>query len=1324
MTSIANLQIKVDSAEVESATKRLHDLKTATSEVAKAEEKVRRPRKSDEQDIARLLGQIDRQTKNLARLESQQRQLNAAHAEGKVSQQVLEKYNAILQHNISLESQRGTAQRAALAEQQRVDKLRYESTLRRYADEAKLAEANAAAVLATQRQALIEQQAIDKIRYNNTLRRYQEELVAANQASKAKEAAERAAQEQALTEQQRMDKIRLEGVLRRFHEEAQLAESNARAQQAAQAAIAAEQQAMDKIRYESTLRRYRDEQVAAESAAKARAAAERAILEEAAAEQQRLDKIRYESTLRRYHQEQEAAEQAAKAKVAAEKAAIAEQESIDKIRYESTLRRFRDEATAAENAAKEKAAAQIKAEKDAAREQERLDKERYDSTLRRFQAEIDAEEASIKAKQKKQQEIKNLVGALDPYAREMIRISEIEQKLNQHKSAFSPEQFDKYTQRIGEARKEAARYKDTLDKTGLSAKQLRMAQQGLPAQFTDIVVSLQGGQAPLTVLLQQGGQMKDMFGGIKPMLKGVGDAVWAMVNPWTVMGATIAATAAIWWKGAGQLAEFNKAIISSGNAAGTTAGQMRLMAEANAGGIGTIRENAEALTLLAQNGKLLPETYQEVANAAASMATASGAAVKDLVEDFTSLGKDPVESAVKLNDKYGFLTASVYRQARALEEQGKQQEAIKLLTGELAEVMEQRAEKMKKSARGVAAAWHAVTKAIGDAIDRAAARLNPTFETDLGDVNEKIDYWQRVYGGETDSLKNKGFYKELIAQRNELVQTIYEQREAAAKEGETTRQNRLEIQLENDANRKRIAMLTAVQKAQLDLDKFNEQVKTVPNMKPEDVAKARKVWQDALDKAKKDAQDKLDAKTPKSAVLDTTDANEIGNRINEIKSQYKAMGEAITQQQNAGTLSSEAAVAKRKQLLEEEASKVKATYEEQIAALEKLKNAKNISKNQSISIDKQIADARSKMVVAQQDTGRKLDKLAGDEQKRLRKQQEAIDSYSQSLDRMLKNLKVAGERERAGLSMSSGERELNDKLNSEDDRYSSEVFSLNKQKLENPQNADVYDQQLRDAANNHTAMKKQIVDNYEQMKVAQQDWAAGVSSAYKQYAEDGQNYAAMTKEVFTNAFNGMEDALVSFVTTGKASFSDLTRSILADMARMAVRIAASRALTAIIGMFAGPSAPAAASMGSATSYDMGMAAAKGAAFDKGTQYFAKGGAFTNSIVSKPTSFSTNKSSNNVMGEAGPEAIMPLTRASDGSLGVRASVDVSGLQQGGGSGVQVWINIDGQGQQQSNASDPGYSNFGNEIGQFVDQRYKQLLAKDLQPGGDIWKSQQR
>jgi lambda family phage tail tape measure protein len=67
----------------------------------------------------------------------------------------------------------------------------------------------------------------------------------------------------------------------------------------------------------------------------------------------------------------------------------------------------------------------------------------------------------------------------------------------------------------------------------------------------------------------------------------------------------------------------------------------------------------------------------------------------------------------------------------------------------------------------------------------------------------------------------------------------------------------------------------------------------------------------------------------------------------------------------------------------------------------------------------------------------------------------------------------------------------------------------------------------------------------------------------------------------------------------------------------------------------------------------GFALAKGGAFDVGLQTYAKGGMFTNSIVNQPTLFKAAKGLG-VMGEAGPEAIMPLKRDNQGNLGVRAN----------------------------------------------------------------------
>lgn len=109
--------------------------------------------------------------------------------------------------------------------------------------------------------------------------------------------------------------------------------------------------------------------------------------------------------------------------------------------------------------------------------------------------------------------------------------------------------------------------------------------------------------------------------------------------------------------------------------------------------------------------------------------------------------------------------------------------------------------------------------------------------------------------------------------------------------------------------------------------------------------------------------------------------------------------------------------------------------------------------------------------------------------------------------------------------------------------------------------------------------------------------------------------------------------------------------------------------------------------------------------------FAAGGAFTNSVVSTPTAFGMSGGRLGVMGEAGPEAVMPLTRTSSGALGVRA-------MGGGGSQINVEVNIASDGSANVSSSQPGLDQFGRDIGTFVEQKYRQLLARDLRRDGAI------
>ena len=99
--------------------------------------------------------------------------------------------------------------------------------------------------------------------------------------------------------------------------------------------------------------------------------------------------------------------------------------------------------------------------------------------------------------------------------------------------------FDLYSKKIEETRNRLTGFRDDLGKTGQSAAQTAYAMRMIPAQMTDIVVGLSTGQSPFMVLMQQGGQLKDMFGGIIPAIKGVPTYVMGLVNPFTVAAGAV-----------------------------------------------------------------------------------------------------------------------------------------------------------------------------------------------------------------------------------------------------------------------------------------------------------------------------------------------------------------------------------------------------------------------------------------------------------------------------------------------------------------------------------------------------------------------------------------------------------------------------------------------------------------------------------------------------------------------------------------------------------------------------------------------------------------
>lgn len=270
-------------------------------------------------------------------------------------------------------------------------------------------------------------------------------------------------------------------------------------------------------------------------------------------------------------------------------------------------------------------------------------------------------------------------------------------------------------QRAQEAQKAASA---GLDNMGMSARATAAALRGVPAQFTDIFTSLASGQQPLTVLLQQGGQLKDMFGGAGAAARALGGYVVGLVNPFTVAAAAAIGIGAAFLSGASEAGKLQRALIESGNAAGTTAGQLAAAAnEINRLGQGTTGKAVEVLAALAATGRVGAENMQRFAVAAMAMEKAGGQAAAKTVEAFAELGKSPLQGALKLNEAINFLTVGTYRQIKALEDQGRTVEAARLAQETYAAVVEQRAPQIEASLGIVERAWNRVKKVSSEAID-------------------------------------------------------------------------------------------------------------------------------------------------------------------------------------------------------------------------------------------------------------------------------------------------------------------------------------------------------------------------------------------------------------------------------------------------------------------------------------------------------------------------------------------------------------------------------------------------------------------------------
>lgn len=478
----------------------------------------------------------------------------------------------------------------------------------------------------------------------------------------------------------------------------------AAAQEAAQKVADAEQAAAQKraaqfenLRNTAARLAYESEQKQI-AAAQAVADAEAATLAKRAAA---FEKLRNDNS-RRIFQDQREQAAAAQAAADAEAEGLAKRaEAFQRLRDSVSKLNYREQQSAAKQAAEEQKAAAAAAQKAA---------DAQAASVARFVSSIEAEANAIG---KTRAELLSLqaaqLGVADKLQPFLAKIKEAETNI----SKFGRQ-------------------------TGVSRYEL------LTLQYTvsDVVASLASGISPMTILLQQGGQVRDVFGSFGRVFQAVG----SLITPFRLaVGATAAALGALayaFYEGSQQSKAFRDALSLTGNFAGQTEGQFNATARAiAASGEVSIRVAREFGTALANTGQVGPDVFAQATEAAARFGAATGKNAKEVADDFASMGEDVAKWAADHNKQLNFVTAAQLEHIRRLQEQGKAVEAQKIVYEALNErlrSLEPNLGTLDRVLRAVKGAWNefwdsAFDVGRADTIEQKIARARAAVANGLGE---------------------------------------------------------------------------------------------------------------------------------------------------------------------------------------------------------------------------------------------------------------------------------------------------------------------------------------------------------------------------------------------------------------------------------------------------------------------------------------------------------------------------------------------------------------------------------------------------------------
>ena len=641
--------------------------------------------------------------------------------------------------------------------------------------------------------------------------------------------------------------------------------------------------------------------------------------------------------------------------------------------------------------------------------------------------------------------------------------------------------------------------------TGISAGQYRHAMQMLPAQITDVVTSLASGMPIWLIAIQQGGQIKDSFGGISNTFK----VLLSYLNPVNVgVGALVVSLGALVKAGYDSYSsqrDLQKALVLTGGYAGTSGAQFdKLAQDINNSTNATIGNIRSIATELAKSGKFTIDQIKAITKTTAQWSTVTGESSDKITDYFNKIAGDPVKGLAELNEQFNFLSEGQLTYIADLEKTKGKTEAVTAATKLFADIMDQRLAKLADSATPLEKMWTNIKKWASDAWgwvgDHTLAALNLIIDVVAGTV-EQVRYLLNqgdILIGEFIVSATKTMQK--IPGLDNVGDSVISQQQKIIN---NAKENNKELLKSIDERNERVKK---GEQGYIDMMKNRAAVeqqyatKTKDNIRKEAKELAERDKKQKAEKVKVSAGDKLEEQYQRDILALETQLR--------VLKEHKTITDTISQQRKS--LWAEQA---KIQILQEASTKRQLTDEE-----------KSILANK----DKILAMAEQKAILGDQIVAQtRLNQLQDSSIKFIQQQKAATEALAKT--RGLSEREAARAAERA--------------------KVESDYLANGGQKE---------DPQLK-------SMMDALDNRYKEEDAKRADWLAGAKNAFAEYGEEAMNMYDNIGNIASQALNGLSQQMADFLTTGQANFKDFAKSIISLIVQMITKMVIFNAISGAMG---------------------------------------------------------------------------------------------------------------------------------------------------------------